>query len=133
MLSACALILELGHTAQLTELGVTVENPAHHRVIGVVALDEERRFVDVDAARHDGGVHVDDVLAERGRILAHSDGMQVSQRVNAVVVGILLHPHPVFNRSKIVAESDRTAGLDRREYDLFLCGSSIFHSYLSFY
>ena len=128
----CAFILELGHAGKLAELGVAVEDPSHHRVIGIVALDEEGRLLDVDAARHDKGVHIDNILAECGGILAHGDRVQVSQRINTVILRILLHFDPVFDSAEVVAEGDGAAGLDRGEYDLLLFGS-VFHNIKSFF
>ena len=95
-------------------------------MVRVVALDEEGGFFDVDAAGHDHSVGLDDVAAHGGGLLTDGYRVEIGESVQAAAVGIVLHLDPVAQSSEVVAEGDRAAGLDRREYSLlFLFG--IFH------
>ena len=83
------------------------------RVLGHVALDEERRAVGIDAAGDQEGSQVQRGLAQLFRLLRHGDRVQVDDRVEAV--GLVLLLDPAADSADVVAEVLVAGRLDARE------------------
>ena len=115
---AGGLVLELGHAGQLAEHGVAVEHPGQLRVGGHMGLDEEDGLLRVDAAGHQLGKELNGLAAEGGGVLTDGDGVLIHHAVDAVV--LILHGHPVAQRTQIVAQMEGAAGLDAAENDFFI-------------
>ena len=104
------LVLELGHAAELTHLGVAVQHPGQARVRGHVGLHEQHALDRVQPA---GQVDAQEFVAARAQFfgrLAHGDGVHVHQRVVAVV--LVLQGDPVLERAQVVAQGQLAGGLD---------------------
>ena len=115
------LLLELGHAAQLAELGVAAQNPAQLRMLGHMALDEHDVFLRVQSAGDILGQLVHAAAAQGGGVLPHGDGVHIHDAVQAVI--LVLQGHPIADGTHIGAEGQLTAGLDAAEYSfLFLNG-----------
>ena len=80
-----ALVLELGHAAQLAELGVAGQNPGKLSVSAHVALHEQHALLRVDAGGQQHGCGLPGLTAQGRGVLPHGDGMQVRHHVQAVV------------------------------------------------
>ncbi|CZW17140.1 Uncharacterised protein [Enterobacter hormaechei] len=87
------LILELGHAAQLAEIGVAVQRPAQLRVLWHVRLNENGALLWIDTARQVQRQRIERCFAQLLGILTRGDSMQIHDAVNAVVV--ILHAHPL--------------------------------------
>ena len=111
------LLLELGHAAQLAELGIAAQNPAQLRVLGNVALNKQDALLRVQSAGEILGQLLQRPAAQVRGILAYGDRVQVHDAVHAVI--FVLHGHPVFDRAHIGAQGQVTAGLDAAEHSLF--------------
>ena len=109
--------LELGHAAQLAELGVAAQDPAQLRVLGHVALDKHDVLLGIQAAGDILSQLVNAALAQRGGILPHGDGVHVHDAVQAVV--LVLQIHPILDGAHVGAQSQLTGGLDAAEDSLF--------------
>ena len=113
-----ALVLELGHAAQLAEHGVAVEDPAQLRVLVDVALDEQGVLLRIEAAGDILCKLLERAAAQLRGILPHGEGVQVGHEVVAVK---LIGPRaPVLDRAQIVAQMQVAGGLDAREHYFFL-------------
>ena len=107
------LVLELRHAPQLAHVGDRVEDPHELGVRRHVALHEDDGALRVDARGEEQVDEVDRVAPQLGALLAHGDGVQVDDAVDAVVR--LLHGHPVADGAEVVAEVQRAGGLDAAE------------------
>jgi hypothetical protein len=109
------LVLELGHAAELAELGRAVQDPGELAVLRHRRLAEEERLVRIDPA----GEQVDGHLVHAGRHLvrgvALGDGVVVDDGVDAAVR--LHQPDPVADRAQVVADVELAGGLDPGEDD----------------
>ena len=116
-----ALVLELGHAAKLAELGAAGQNPAHFRMGGHMALDENQAFLRVKAAGQEQGEGLETLLLSELRVDMHRQGVEVGNEIIAFVVR--LHLSPVLHRSQVIAQGKDTRGLDAAEDDFlwFLC------------
>ena len=105
-----------------------------------LALDEEDALFQVDAHGQQQGVGLQHVLAQGGGLLAHGDGVEVRQAVDAFVIflqadeilqgpqvvaqvkalEILLQAAPVAHRADVVAQGEGARGLDQAEDPFFL-------------
>ena len=100
MLSACFLgfVLELGHPGKLTKLGVTVEHPGQLCMLCYLALNKENAPFQVNADGQHQGIGFQDIFAESRGLLTHSDGVQVGQSVDALI--IVLQAYKVLQRPR---------------------------------
>ena len=121
-----ALILELGHAGQLTELGVAGQHPGQLGVGRHVALDEEDMLLGIDADGQQQGGQLAGAAAQLSGVLADGQRVEVSDHIQAVVVR--LQQGPVAHRADIVAQGGRAGGLDARKdaFTFFFC-----HRYIS--
>ncbi|MNP24080.1 hypothetical protein D3C76_1168220 [compost metagenome] len=99
-------ILELGHAAQFTEIGVAIQGPAQLRVFRDVRLNEDGAFLRIDTAGQIQRKGVERRFTQLLRILAHGNGMLVNDAVDTVIV--ILHVHPLTQRTHIVANGQFT-------------------------
>ena len=99
------LVLELGHPAGLAEAGDAREHPGQLRVLGHVALHEDRGPLGVDTAGEVLGGGTAGALAQPRGLDLDGDGVQVDDAVERVVG--LLQPDPVDQRAEVVAEVQR--------------------------
>ena len=120
--------LELGHAAQLAELGVAAKDPAQLRMLGHMALDEHDVFLRVQSAGDILGQLVHAAAAQSGGILPHGDGVHVHDAVQAVV--FVLQSHPIADGAHVGAEGQLAAGLYAAEYPFFLLNGG-FHRVIS--
>ena len=120
--------LELGHAAQLAELGVAAQHPAQLRVLGHMALDEHDVLLGVKAAGDVLRKLVHAAAAQSGGILPHGDGVHVHDAVQAVV--FVLQSHPIADGAHVGAEGQLAAGLYAAEYPFFLLNGG-FHRVIS--
>ena len=109
--------LELGHAAQLAELGIAAQDPAQLRMLGHMALNKHDVFLGIQTTGNILGQLVDAAPAQGGGILPHGDGMHVHNAVQAVV--LILQVHPVFDGTHIGAQRQLSGGLDAAENSLF--------------
>ena len=118
-----ALVLELGHAAQLAEHGVAVENPAQLRVLVDMALDKQGVLLRVQAAGDVLGQLGHGAPAQLRRVLTHGDAVQVRHEV--VAVKLIRQGRPVLHRAQIVAQVQVAGGLNTGEHYFFR--SCVFH------
>ena len=118
-----ALVLELGHAAQLAEHGVAVEDPAQLRVLMDMALDKQGVLLRVQAAGDVLGQLGHGAPAQLRRVLPHGDAVQVRHEI--VAVKFLRQGRPVLHRAQIVAQVQVAGGLDAGEHYFFR--SCVFH------
>ena len=111
-------VLELGHAAKFTELGTAAHEPAHFGMAADMALDENQALLRVNAAGQQQGKGFEGLLFALGRVNVNRQGVQVGDKVVAVVV--LLHFLPVLHRAQIVAQGKGACGLNARENDFFV-------------
>ena len=113
-LAAARLVLELRHASQLAHVGDGVEDPGELGVLRHLRLHDDDRPPRVDAGGEEGVGHVERVAAQLLAVLAHGDGVQVDDAVDAVVR--LLHRDPVADGAEQVAQvrARRWAGCPRR-------------------
>ena len=86
-------ILELGHTAQLAEIGVAVQRPAQLRVLRHVRLNENGALLRIDAAGQVQRQGVQGGFTQLLRILTRGNRMEIDDAVNAMV--LILHADPL--------------------------------------
>ena len=103
-------VRKLGHAGELAELGVAVEHPGQLGVLRHLALDEEDALFQVDAHGQQQGVGLQHVLAQGGGLLAHGDGVEVRQAVDAFV--IVLQADKILQGPQVVAQGKGARGLD---------------------
>ena len=75
-----------------------------------IRLDEENGFFGINADGEKSGRGSQNTVFELLRVLRDGDGMQINDRVDAIIG--LLHHHPVLKGSDIVAKVDKTARLN---------------------
>ena len=109
------LVLELGHPARLAEAGQAVEHPAELRVLGDLALHEDRRPRRVDAHREQLRGRPQGALAQQLGVLLDGDRVQVGDEEERLVVA--LEVDPLAERTEVVAEVEGVRGrLDARQH-----------------
>ena len=118
-------VFELGHAAQLAELGIAGQHPVNLCVLFYMALDERDGFFRIDAAGQDQRIGLESTFFQLRRVLTDGDGVHIYDGVDAVI--FFLQLLPVADGPQIVAESDLSAGLNTREHDLFTFCCLIFH------
>ena len=96
-----ALVLELRHPCRLAELSVAVENPCELSVLGNMALNKNGILFGIEPERNKDSVHIHCPLAQKLRLGAYRNRVQVGDRIKAVV--IIRHIFPVAKRSEVVA------------------------------
>ena len=106
----CALVLELGHTGQLAEHGVALQDPAQFAVLRNVALDEQSVLFGVQTAGDVLCQLVQGAAAQGSGILTNGQGVQVSHEVIAVKPVCQLCP--VLHCAQIVAQMQVTGRLN---------------------
>ena len=99
-------ILELGHAAQLAEIGVAVQRPAQLSVFRHVRLYEDGAFFRVDAAGQIQSQRVERRFTQRLRVLADGNRMLVHDAVDAVIV--ILHVDPLTQCTHVVTDGQFT-------------------------
>ncbi len=109
-----ALVLELGHAAQLAEHGVAVEDPAQLRVLVHMALDKEGVLLRVKAAGDILGQLGHGAAAQLCRILPHGDAVQVGHEI--ITVEFVGQCRPVFHRAQVIAQVQIAGGLNAGEH-----------------
>ena len=114
---ATRLVLELRHTVQLADIGQRIEHPGKLGVGRHVRLHENRALFRVYPAGYVKCGKLQGVGAKRGGNLLHRNGVHVHHAEKTVE--ILLKPHPVPQRSEIIAYSYLTARLNTAENNFF--------------
>ncbi len=102
------LVLELRHATGLAEAGHAGQHPRQFDVLGHLALHEQHRPVRVDTDREQlrgGDQHP---LAQFLRVLRHGDRVQVRDEV--IGVELVLHRHPLLQRTEEVPEVEGVRG-----------------------
>ena len=112
------LIFELGHTAELSELGEAAQHPAQFRMLMHMTLDEQDVFLGVQAAGDVLRQLLQGAAAQGRGVLAHGDGVHIHDAVQAVIV--VLQGDPVLDRAHIRTQGQIAAGLNSAQYPLFL-------------
>ena len=79
------LVLELGHTAQLTHVGVAVQNPCQLCMGRYMGLIIDAVLLRIDTRRDEQGQKLSRVLPKLRRILTDGDGVHVRYTVKALV------------------------------------------------
>ena len=108
------LIFKLSHTAQLTKLRITVQDPCQLRMGSHVALDEHQALLRIDTAGQQQRKGIQRLFAQRRRILTHSQRMQIRNKIGTVK--IFLHLAPVADRTNIVTQGKNTCRLNTTQY-----------------
>ena len=104
------LILELSHTAQLAEHGVAIQHPTQLCMLVNMALDKQGVLLRIQTAGNVLSQLLQSAAAQVSGILANGDGMQISHKVETVVlVGTLC---PILNGTQVRAQGQVTGGLD---------------------
>ena len=104
------LVLELGHTAQFTKLAVAVQDPSQLCVLVDMALNEQSILLRVQAACNILCQLLQGTAAQVSGVLANGNGMQVSHKIEAVIlVGTLC---PILNGTQVRAQGQVAGGLD---------------------
>ena len=105
-----ALVLELGHPAQLADGGGALEQPGQPGVLGDVALDEQGAHAR-GRAPPPGGLGASRAVRARsdGGVVVEGQGVEVDDAEEGVVV--VLVGHPVPEGAQVVAEVEVTARL----------------------
>ena len=111
----CRFILKLGHTAHLAEHRVAVEHPCQLCVRRDMALDEQDRFLGVNAAGDILRKKLERIAPQARRVLPDRDRVHVNDAVNAIV--FVLKGAKVLDRTEVVAQR-QMAGHQRK---LFAC------------
>ena len=109
-LVALALLLELGHPAQLAHGGGALEQPGQSGVLGDVALDEDGAALRVEPDGEEVACGIERVAPEHGRVDLVGEGVQVDHAVEGVAV--VLEGHPVPEGPEVVAEGEVARGGD---------------------
>lgn len=112
------LVLELGHSGQLSELGVAGENPAQLRVVGIVPLHEQRGLLRVKPCGDEQRVAFLDLVAQLHGVLPYGDGVQVRNAEVAVVVVLELHPVP--HCAEVISQVGSICRLDKAQHIFLL-------------
>ena len=114
-----ALILVLGHAAELAHIGEAVQNPCQLGMAADMALAIDEALFGVQAAGDVDGGQLHAAAAQVSGILPHGDGVHVHNAVDAVIV--ILQGGEILQRADVVAQRERTGGLDAGENNrLFL-------------
>jgi len=95
---AQALVLELGHPAQLAHGGGALEQPGHLGVLGDVALDEQGAAIGVEPGGQQVERGLEGATAQLGGIDVERQGVEVDDAVVGVVH--VLVGHPVADRPR---------------------------------
>ena len=112
-LLSLALLLELGHPAQLAERRRALEQPGELGVLGDVALHEDRADRPGRARRRRATTPSRGCGRAARRVVSSGEGVQVDdaeERVRLVLVR-----HPLAEGAEVVADVRRTGGLNARE------------------
>ena len=110
-----AFVFELGHAAQLAELGVAAQDPVQLGVGRDMALDKEDALGRVDAGGQQHGRGLAGVAAEGCGLLPDGQGVEVGHHIQAVE--LILQLGPVADRPNVVAQSKGAGGLDAGQND----------------
>ena len=121
-------VLKLGHSAQLTEHGIAIQNPAQLRMLMYMALDKQGILLGIQSAGNILRKLLQSPATQVRRCLPHGDGMHICHKVKAFI-GIRPGT-PVFDSAQIVAQMQIAAGLDTGKHSLFCC--NFFHDDPSF-
>jgi hypothetical protein len=99
---ASTLVLELGHSVELAHRCRALKQPRETRVDGHVALDEDGDLLRIESSGNEPRSGLERTTTELGRINGLSDGVQVDDAVESVVVSLAIHP--LSNGTEVVAE-----------------------------
>src|SRR6185503_4241044 len=103
-----SLALEL---AQRRDAG---QQPIQLGVRGDVRLDEDDAPLRIEPGGVQADRHVDRELRQRGRVVRLSNGVQIDDTEQTLVLG--LQPHPVLDGAEVVADVEFAGRLDAAEY-----------------
>ena len=112
-LLALALLLELGHAAELPEPGHGREQPRRLGMAGDVALQEERAAVGLEADREEQRRQVERAVVQILRVVVDRDRVQVDDAEERVA--LVLGRDVLAHRADVVADVFGTRGLDAGE------------------
>ena len=120
------LVLELGHTGQLAEHGVAVQDPGQLGMGRNVGLDKEHTLFRVNTSSQQAGQGAVSIFTQLRRLLTNGDRMLIGHHVDAVE--LVLHVGPVTDGADIVSQGKLIArGLDTAEDDLLLFHGKFCH------
>ena len=105
-----ALVFELRHAGKFAGIGNGVEHPHKLAVCGNVRLHEQHALFGVDAAGEEERGKPESIFTQRRRLLPHGDGVQIRDRIDAVV--FVLQFREITDGADIVAYRDRAARLN---------------------
>ena len=111
-------IFKLGHTGKLPEQRVACQDPPQLRMVMYMALDKQQALLGIDTAGQQQSKSFQTLLAQFYCFLAYRQGMQIRNKIGALI--ILLQLLPVAHRADIVAQRENAGGLDTAENNLFL-------------
>ena len=109
------LVLELRHALQLADARRALEQPVETRMLGDVALHEDRADVGVEPARHEHRGHREGLGPQLAGVVGERERVEVDDAVVRLV--LVLVDRPVPDRAQVVADVGVTARLDAREHD----------------
>ena len=110
---AVALVLELGHAAQLAVARDRAEQPRGLGVRGHVALDEDGRAIRVEAGREEHRREVERRVAQLRRVVLDGDRVQVDDAEERVA--LLLRLRVLAEAARVVPEMLVAGRLDARK------------------
>ena len=136
----CRFILELGHTAKLTEHRVAIQHPAKLCMLVNMALNKQSVLFRIQTAGDILSQLLQRTATQVSRVLPNSNGMQVSHKVEAII--FLCALGPVLHSTKVRAERQIAGGFNARKHSLFLyrfflndithCGSLSFSQIITY-
>jgi hypothetical protein len=107
--------LELRHALQLAHRRDARQIPGQLAVLAHVALHEQPRFRGIDAGGNEHHRRLENLSAQHLRLLRNGERVHVDETEN--VLRVILSGHPLFDRAEIVADVDRTGGLNAGKND----------------
>ncbi len=119
-LRALRLVLELRHPAQLTQWRDRIEQPLELRVFRHRRLHEQDAILRIESGSEEADRHVEHALLQRLRLIRDRYGVQVHDRVDALVP--FGQFDPVLDRAQVVAQMQIAGGLNTAEHAGFSWG-----------
>ena len=107
-----SLILKLRHPVEPADARGAKQHPREFSMAGHTRLVEQDRTVGINAARDQCRGHFAGVCRQRGGIIIHCNCVQIGKEIQAVALHFILHLHPVFNRTQIIAKMQIPRGLN---------------------
>ena len=107
------LVLELGHSGQFAKLRITAQNPTQFCMSSDMALNEQNRLFQINAACQQQCICLQGVLPQLCRILPNGNRMHINNTVYTAI--FILQWPPVPDCTDIVAQCKCTSRLNAAE------------------